>query len=130
MYYSPMRPSGIGQQYRQVDLSSKVEGASPHRLVSILYEELIQAMALCKQAMRKGDGPRRQQSATRALMVVQALEGGLDFDKGGDVAHALRAVYGEAKRLLSLGAKENDADAVGRAQGMIGELAEAWGRIG
>lgn len=130
MYYSPARPVGIGQQYRSVDVSSKVEGASPHRLVSILYEELIQAMALMKQAVRKGDTMRRNSAGTRALMLVQALDSSLDFDKGGEVARALRTVYGEARRLLGLGSKENDVDAIGRAQGMIGELAEAWTAIG
>ncbi len=129
MYYAPIRPMGIGQQYRAVDVSSKVEGASPHRLVSILYEELIQAMALMKQAVRRDDRAHRNQAGTRALMVVQALDGSLDLDKGGEVARALRSVYGEVKRLLGLG-RDNDADAIGRAQGMIGELAEAWGKIG
>lgn len=129
MYYAPIRPMGIGQQYRAVDVSSKVEGASPHRLVAILYEELIQAMALMRQAVRRDDRAHRNQAGTRALMVVQALDGSLDLDKGGEVAAALRRVYGEVKRLLGLG-RDNDADAIGRAQGMIGELAEAWGRIG
>lgn len=130
MYYAPVRATGIGQQYRSVDVSSKVEGASPHRLVAILYEELIQSMALMKQAVRKGDAARRNGAASRATMLVQALEASLDYDKGGDIARALRTVYGETRRLLGVARADNDADAIGRAQAIVGEIAEAWTAIG
>ena len=63
-------------------------------------------------------------------MLVQALEASLDYDKGGDVARALRTVYGETRRLLGVARTDNDADAVGRAQAIVGEIAEAWTAIG
>lgn len=130
MYHAPIRAAGAGQHYRSVDMTSKVEGASPHKLVSILYEELILAVSTMKQAVRRGDATRRNEAGARALMLVQSLDASLDFEKGGDIARALTAVYGETRRLLTLGANANDADAIGRAQAMIGEIAQAWNAIG
>jgi len=130
MYHAPMSGRGAGQHYRTVDVTSKVEGASPHRLVAILYEELILAMAGLKQAIRRGDAVRRNDAAARATALLQSLEGSLDFDKGGDIARALSAVYGEARRLVGLGRSGDDADAIGRAQAMVAEIAEAWNAIG
>ena len=130
MYQGPIRAGGAGQHYRSVDVRSKVEGASPHRLVAILYEELLAACAACRQAVRRGDAHRRTEATAQALSLVQALDQSLDFDKGGEIARALTAVYGEARRLITLGAQANDADAIGRAQAMIGEIAQAWTAIG
>ena len=130
MYHAPIRAGGAGQHYRSVDVTSRVEGASPHRLVSILYEELILAMATMRQAVRRGDAARRNDAGTRALTLLRSLDGSLDHDKGGDVSRALASVYGETGRLLALGRSADDADAIGRAQAMVGEIAEAWNAIG
>lgn len=130
MYQAPIRAGGAGQHYRTVDLTSKVEGASPHRLVAILYEELIAALAACRQAVRRGDAVRRNDAAGRAATLLQSLGGSLDHDKGGEIARALAAVYGEARRLVAAGRADNDPDAIGRAQAMVGEIAAAWNAIG
>jgi len=130
MYSRPIRTGGAGAQYRAIDVSSKIEGASPHRLVAILYEELVLALSTMKMAIRRGDGLRQNEAQARALVIVQSLDGSLDFAKGGDIAGALSAVYAEVSRLTALGGNAQDADAIDRAQKLIAEIAEAWNQIG
>ena len=130
MYASPMRAGGAGAQYRAIDVSSKIEGASPHRLVAILYEELVLALSTMKLAIRRGDGIRQTEAQTRALVIVQSLDNSLDFARGGDIAAALSSVYAEVSRLTALGGNAHDADAIDRGQKLIGEIADAWGQIG
>ena len=130
MYAASIRHAEVGRHYRSVDVTSKVEGASPHRLVSILYEELILALATMRQSIRRGDAARRNEAGARAVALLQSLDQSLDFEKGGEIARALTTVYGEARRLLGLGRTADDVDAIGRAQSMIGEIATAWNAIG
>ncbi len=130
MYASSQRAANPGAQYRAIDVSSKIEGASPHRLVSILYEELVQALATMKLAIQRGDASRHNAAQARALAIVQSLDGSLDFARGGEIARALSSVYGEVSRLTTLGGKARDAEAIGRAQKLVAEIADAWNQIG
>ena len=84
MYAAPNRTGGAGAQYRAIDVSSKIEGASPHRLVAILYEELILALAGTQSAIRRGDPVRQHAAEARALAIVKSLEGSLDHRAGGE----------------------------------------------
>ena len=117
-------------RYRSVDLSSRIEGATPHQLVVIMYEEVLSALEAMALAMRRGDYHRRGQSQSRALAIINSLETSLDFDKGGAVARDLAAVYREAKRLISSGGRDNDPGPIDAATAMLREISEAWSAIG
>ena len=130
MYPTLTRPGGAGAQYRAIDVSSKIDGASPHRLVTILYEELVLALSTMKLAIRRGDAPRQNEAQARSLAIVQSLDNSLDFGRGGEIAGALSAVYAEVGRLVTLGGKARDAEAIGKGQALVAEIAEAWNQIG
>ena len=119
-----------GAQYRNVDVTSKIEGASPHRLVGILFEELLISIAATVAATRSRDLSRRGESQSRSLAILQALDSSLDFEKGGDIAKLLASVYGEVRRLLLAGVNENDATHTDEARKLIAEIASAWDAIG
>jgi flagellar protein FliS len=130
MYARSMHSGGAGAQYRAIDVSCKIEGASPHRLVSILYEELVQALSTMKLAIRRVDSSRQRDAQARALVIVQSLDSSLDFSRGGEIARALSSVYSEVRRLTMLGGSSGDAEAVDRGQKIVAEIAEAWNQIG
>ena len=112
-----------------MDLNSKIEGASPHRLVSILYEELALALSRLQLALRRGASPRQHEAQARALGIVLTRRGGLDFEKGGEIATALASVYAEAARLIGQGGRVKDPAPIAQAQAMLAEIAEAWNAI-
>jgi len=127
---TPAPAAGAGDHYRSIDLVSKIEAASPHRLISILYDELILSLAGVKGAIRRRDLLRVNDGRARAQSIVQTLDAGLDHDKGGAVAAALTSVYGEANRLIATGCRTMDPKAIDDAQKLIAEIAEAWNKIG
>lgn len=129
--YMPRGQIGTAKaRYRSIDLSSRIEGASPHQLVVIMYEEALAALEAMALAIRRGDYPQRGHSQSRALAIVNSLETSLDFDKGGEVARGLASIYREAKRLIAAGARDNDVQSVLAATGLLREIAEAWSAIG
>ena len=107
-----------------------IEGATPHRLVQIMYEELLKALDAMAFATARGDYVQRGQQQSKALGVLTGLETSLDFDKGGQIAVDLVAIYREARRLVVAGGRENDARMVTQAREMIQEIAAAWDAIG
>ncbi len=117
-------------RYQSVDIASRIEGATPHQLVQIMYEELLKALDAMAFATARGDYVQRGQQQSKALAVLTGLETSLDFDKGGQIAVDLVAIYREARRLVVAGGRESDARLVTQAREMIQEIATAWDAIG
>lgn len=128
MYLEPQK-FGAAKSYRNVDLSSRIEGASAHALVAILFEELLKATDLLILGMRRSDWGQRAQRQGRVLSILQGLETSLDFDKGGDIARDLALVYREARRMVMEGSRTNDLAKIEAARAMIGEINSAWMEI-
>jgi len=117
-------------RYQSVDISSRIEGATPHRLVQIMYEELLKALDAMAFATARGDYVQRGEHQSKVLAILTGLETSLDFDKGGQIAVDLVAIYREARRLVVAGGREGDAALVTRAREMIQEISNAWDAIG
>lgn len=122
--------AAASRRYAAVDAGSKVEGATPHQLVKILFDELVLAMDAAALAMRAGDRRKTSDKQTRALTLLHALESSLDYEKGGDVAVSLAVVYREARRRMLAAVAGNDAEALLGARALIAEIADAWSKIG
>ncbi len=125
MYLEPLKLDAA-KSYRNVDLSSRIEGASAHALVAILFEELLKSMDALIVLMRRGDWAQRAARQGRTLSILQGLETSLDFDKGGDIARDLALVYREARRMVMEGSRTNDLPKIEQARAMIGEINSAW----
>ena len=117
-------------RYQRVDVASRVEGATPHQLVTILYDELLKALDAMAAAMARNDYVQRGERQARALRLISGLETSLDFEQGGDIALGLAKIYREARRLTVAAGRENDVKLVERAREMLGEVAQAWEQIG
>jgi flagellar secretion chaperone FliS len=129
MYMAQTRFGAAQARYQNVDLASRIEAASPHRLVAILLDELLKSLDAMAAACRVSDFAQRGQRQSRALAILHGLEGSLDYDKGGDIAASLAAIYGQARRLILAGAAENDPAHLVKARDMIAEIASAWDAI-
>ncbi|MEJ7933346.1 flagellar protein FliS [Sphingobium sp. AN558] len=122
--------STAARRYAAVHSGSRTEGATPHALVKILFDELQIALDAASLAEGNGDRLKVSDKQARAMSILFALESSLDFHKGGDIAMGLAQIYREARRLLLVGAKERAAEPVDQARIMIAEIAEAWSQIG
>jgi flagellar protein FliS len=121
---------GARLRYQTVDVASQVEGASPHRLVGILFEELTKAMEIMIAAQRAGNRAKVIDKQARASTILLALETSLDFRNGGEIAVNLAKVYREARRLIVLGGRENNSEHVERARKYLSGIVDAWEQIG
>jgi len=117
-------------RYQSVGIASRIEGATPHQLVQIMYEELLKALDAMAFATARGDYVQRGQHQSKVLAVLTGLETSLDFDKGGQIAVDLVAIYRETRRLVVAGGRDGNAQLVTQAREMIQEISSAWDAIG
>ncbi|HEX7781974.1 MAG TPA: flagellar protein FliS [Sphingobium sp.] len=126
MFYGQGYAGSATRRYAAVHAGSRTDGASPHALVKILFDELTFAMDAAVVAERQGDRAKATEKSSRALTILHALESSLDFEQGGDIALGLAQIYRQARRLLVAGTPDD----VTQARAMIAEIAEAWAQIG
>jgi flagellar secretion chaperone FliS len=116
-------------QYKSLELASRVEGASPHALVGILYDELLRSLDVLGAALRQGREIAREPSAARARSILTALSASLDFDQGGSVAQTLSGVYRAMTRQLSEAVTTGDADKLSELRDGVATISESWKRL-
>lgn len=130
MYMAQPRFGAARVRYQNVDLASRIESASPHGLVAILFDELLKAIDAMAAAARRRDFGQRGSKQARALSILHGLEGSLDHETGGEIAQSLATIYAEARRLIIAAGRDNDVDLVLRARAMLDQIASAWEQLG
>lgn len=129
MFRAPSRYGAPGARYRDVDVAARVEGASPHGLIMIMFEELLKGLDTLRAAERTGDAMRHAGVQARAVSILHGLETGLDYEKGGEIAANLGRIYREARRLVATPAGPDRPPALDQARAMVGDIAGAWASI-
>ncbi|MBP6031215.1 MAG: flagellar protein FliS [Sphingobium sp.] len=130
MYYSPGFAGSASRRYAAVHAGSRIESATPHGLVRILFEELLLAIDAAALAMERGDRPKANDKYIRSLSIIHALDSSLDLDNGGDIAVGLAQIYRETRRLMIAAHQSGNAADARKAHAIISEIADAWNKIG
>lgn len=117
------------ETYRSVDAAGRTGGASPHQLITILYEDTLRELRLGALAIEANDHTTKNDRLTKAIALMFALEAGLDFDKGASVAEALSRFYRGCRDAVMRASVEGNAALVRDVIGNIGEIADSWKTI-
>ncbi len=119
-------PAIASQHYRTLELKSRVESAGPHALVGLLYEELLKSIDLAIARYRQGQDGQASMAVSKAQSIFIALEGSLDFDKGGDLAVNLARIYRSGRSSLAEAAKAHDPAKLSEIREAVSNIAYAW----
>ena len=122
-------PGQARMHYEAMAYSSRIEGASPHELVSILYEELILALTLLSFAMQAGDSVKTNAQFGRASGIIHALEAGLDHDLGGTLAESLAAIYRSARTEMMMARETRNSERIDRLAQAFSDMSDSWKKI-
>ena len=80
--------------YRNVGLETSVSQASPHHLVGLLFDGLIQSLNATKGHIQSANFEEKGRSVGRAVRILEeGLKAALDMQNGGEIAANLRSVY-------------------------------------
>ncbi|MFT3977204.1 MAG: flagellar protein FliS [Sphingomonas bacterium] len=114
------------QTYREIDLAGRTANADGPALVSLLYEELIQALRVAAYATERGQLATRSERVTRATAILFALEANLDFEKGGEVSKTLARLYAGARSEVVRASIGRDGAPFRAVADNMAEIAGAW----
>jgi len=113
--------------YRTVGVETGVPAASPHRLVTMLFDGFNEAIARARGALRQGDVEAKGKAIGRAVRIVEeGLKAALDVEAGGPLAADLSALYRYVTVRLTEANLHNDSRALDECAALLEPVRSAW----
>jgi len=117
--------------YKQMHAATRVDSATPHGLIEMLFDGLLGAMAEARGAIRSRNIAAKGAAISRAVRIVnEGLDAGLNVAEGGALAAQLHALYGYVSVRLTYANLKNDEAAIEECTRLIEPLRSAWAQIG
>jgi len=134
MYGSPSPfASGLKRanaMYAQVGVQTSVQEASPHRLVELLFEGLVEAMGQAAVAIEVKNTPIKNRALMRAVRILdEGLKAALNLESGV-IARDLNDLYAYLCLRLTQANLHSDLAAIEECQRLVKPIREAWVAIG
>jgi flagellar protein FliS len=109
--------------------STGVMTADPKRLVIMCYEGAIDSLKLAKKMFIAKDFESKAKAITKAQGIISELMQALDFEKGGEIAKNLDAIYNYISRRIIEADITRDLSGLDEAIRILEELKSAWEEI-
>lgn len=129
MTYAARRPTGSYsvRSYAEIGLETQILGASPERLISLLYMGARAAIGQARLHLQEGRITERGAAISKAIKIVdEGLKTGLNMEAGGEIAANLARLYDYIVRTLLMANLKADPEALETADHLLADLAEAW----
>ena len=112
--------------YGADNLAYQASVANSVALIQMLFDGFIESINAAKGHLQHGAIQEKCKSIARASRIVVGLQGALDFQKGGDLAHNLDELYSYITRRLLQANAQNDLQALEEIHGLMSEIRQAW----
>ena len=116
--------------YQRIAAETSVQAASPHQLVGLLYDALLQAIASARGALSRGDIAAKGVAIGKSVRLIEeGLKAGLNLEQGGEIAANLHQMYTYSVMRLTQTNVRNDMAALEEVTRLIEPVAQAWKQI-
>ena len=117
--------------YAEAGIAAKVQTASPHLLILLLFEGAASAISMARLHLEQNDVAQRGKHISQAINIISnVLKVSLDMETGGKLAEQLAALYDYMCRRLIAANIGNDAAALDEVARLLEEIHSAWREIG
>lgn len=117
--------------YRQVGVASAMTGASPHDLIMMLFNGLIESLHEARGAMKRQDVELKGRLIRKAVRILEeGLRGSLNLEQGGEVAQNLDVLYAYCCSRLTAANLNNDEALIVEVCELLEPVASGWKAIG
>ncbi len=116
-------------EYRQVGVNGVVADASPHRLIQMLMEGVLERISMAKGFMNLNNMSKKGESISSAISIIDGLAVSLDMEAGGELAQNLAALYDYMTRRLIEANLNNDVAILDEVTSLMLEIKMGWDGI-
>ncbi len=127
-----MNAASISQalkKYGSTRIGGEVDSASPHRLIQMMMEGVLERIARARGSMERSAVQEKGQYISSAVSILEGLRTSLDLDNGGDIARNLSALYDYMSRRLVTASVHNDTGILDEVSQLMLEIKSGWDAI-
>ena len=117
--------------YAQTGIEQNITKASPHKLITLLFEGALNAIATAKIHMQNKEIADKGKMLTKAIAIIdEGLKVSLDLEAGGELAKNLHDLYEYMCVRLLISNLKNDIESLDEVSSLLSGIKEAWDSIG
>lgn len=116
-------------QYSNLDLKTRIEGASPHELIHLLFQGARKHIATAQGHMQRQEIAPKGEHISKAIDIVEGLKTSLNHEKGGDLSQKLAQLYDYIQRALIDANSNNNESLLIEANMLIAQIHDAWQQL-
>lgn len=122
-----MRNSNLAAQaYSNMGKQGNAEQASPHGLITMLFDGALERILAAQGAMSGNDIAAKGALISRAITIVDGLRASLDLEKGGSVAENLKSLYDYMETRLFEANLNNAPEILDEVADLLRTVKEGW----
>ena len=116
--------------YAKVGIETGVLAASPHKLIVMLFDGALVAVAMGIQHMKAREIEKKGLAISKAIMIIDdGLRASLNKEAGGEIAENLDALYAYMSERLMMANLKNQPEILDEVQGLLKDLRSTWDAI-
>jgi len=125
-----MNATTASKAYTKIGVESGVAAADPHKLIAMLYQGALLAIANAKNGMMRKDVAAKGMAISKATLIIDdGLNASLDKNVGGELTKNLSSLYDYMVSRLVAANLNNDMAALDEVTRLLNDLKSAWDSI-
>lgn len=124
-----MTNNAAAEQYRQLDIQTIVDTASPHRLIQLMMERALTQIGVARRHIERGEVAEKGSRIGAAIEIVNGLKACLNHKAEERLAGNFDALYEYMMRRLLEANLASDVEILDEVSSLLRELKEAWDAI-
>jgi flagellar protein FliS len=121
--------SKVMNQYKSIDLKTRVDAANPHELINLLLQGARTNIATAQGNIARAQIREKGEHISKALSIISGLKSSLNQEEGGEIAANLLQIYEYIETLLLKANLHSDVELLVQANGLLAPIHEAWQAI-
>ncbi len=118
--------SKAAQMYQGMHNMGAATEASSHKLITMLFDGVIERLVSAKGAMERGDAAVKGTLISKAINIIDGLRAHLDHEKGKEIAQNLSLLYDYMENKLFEANLKNDTVMLDEVLNLIRSIRSAW----
>ena len=115
--------------YKKTSLEAEFSVASPHRVIQMLFNGLIERLSQAKGAIERKDYEYKANRISKAMGIIEGLQGALDRKENPALGDKMYSLYDYMKQLLDQAAVSLDEKPIDEVINLITPIKKAWDNI-
>lgn len=121
-----MNANAAMKQYQAVGVHGGVMDASPHRLVQMLMEGVLDKIAQAKGNIIRDEVAEKGINITKAINILASLRSCLNLELGGEIAQNLDHLYDYMIRQLMIANSKKDESLLDEVSSLMVDIKASW----